>query len=635
MINRIDTELTELFFNSHQAGVLIVSESHRLLYSNEQASRLNCKNNPLYCAHSEKLTHSKLKEHLQSHKKFTLNNLTISIVPVEFNEQLCKLIKLKTNSPQNDVVSKLNLGLISFDLNGNIISTNDYFDDICKRRINHIEELLYDPSSQIFKAAEQRASTSCHWQSIKLKHLPRNHHYEYVIKKHHQHYLMQVRDVTQLTLKHRELKQQAALDPLTGLANRQVFEDRLSQALIRTKRNQQKIALALLDLDDFKQINDSLGHHVGDQLLNAIAQRLKEHVRKSDTVARLGGDEFCIIFEQVNSEQSVRTKLRKLNDALSRPIMLQGHTLYPKASLGACITDGQLDENEVYKRADAAMYGAKNMKRGSVKLHQVTESFNHSSSIKEQLNNEIDYSQFELFFQPSITTNEQQICSIEALLRWRENGKPSLPKEFFTVIESEGHANKIESWVIHEACRCRKTWAEKKLIENTVPISINISKSYFYHPNFLPHLHNEIARFNIKPEMIELDIEESCLTSSEKKSFQITKKLADLGVKIAIDHFGSSYTSLRTLHEYPINRIKLDRKLVSNLDTINSSLVKSIINAAQQLNIEVVGEGVESDELVDFYTDCSCDALQGYMISRPAKQQSLELFLKNHCEAVY
>ena len=138
MINRIDTELTELFFNSHQAGVLIVSESHRLLYSNEQASRLNCKNNPLYCAHSEKLTHTKLKEHLQSHKEFTLNNLTISIVPVEFNEQLCKLIKLKTNSPQNDVVSKLNLGLISFDLNGNIISTNDYFDDICKRPINHI-----------------------------------------------------------------------------------------------------------------------------------------------------------------------------------------------------------------------------------------------------------------------------------------------------------------------------------------------------------------------------------------------------------------------------------------------------------------------------------------------------------------
>lgn len=635
MINRINTELTELIFNSHQAGVLIVSNTHHLLYSNKQASHLNTKQKTFFCDSSDKLTHLQLKENLHTHKQFSIKNLTVSIVPIEYNNQPCKLISLDGNAPQADVVSKLNLGLISFDMKGNIISTNDYFDDICKRQVKHIEELLYDPYSQIFDAVNPSLTSHCHWQSIKLKYLPRNRHYEYVINQHHQHYLLQIRDVTQLTLKHRELQQQAALDPLTGLANRQVFEDRLSQALIRTKRNQQKLALALLDLDDFKQVNDSLGHHVGDQLLNAIALRLKEHVRKSDTVARLGGDEFCIIFEQVNSEQSVRTKLRKLNDVLSRPIMLQGHTLYPKASLGACITDGSLDENEIYKRADAAMYGAKNMKRGSVKLHQVTESFNHSSSIKEQLNNEIDYSQFELFFQPSVTTNDQQICSIEALLRWRENGKPSLPKEFFNVIESEGHANKIESWVIHEACRCRKTWAEKKLIDSSVPISINISKSYFYHPNFLPHLHNEIARFNISPEMIELDIQESCLTSSEKKSFQITKKLADLGVKIAIDRFGSSHTSLRTLHDYPIDRIKLDRKLVTNLDTVNSSLVKSIINAAQQLNIEVVGEGVESDELADFYTDCCCDALQGYMISRPAKQHNLEQFLRSHCEAVY
>ncbi|WP_372771367.1 putative bifunctional diguanylate cyclase/phosphodiesterase [Pseudoalteromonas sp.] len=619
-------------FNSHQAGVLIVSDTHRLLYTNEQASRLNTKRKTLYCDSLGKITHYQLKENLHTHKQFKLQNFTVSIVPIEYNEQPSKLIRLKTNMPQSDVVSKLNLGLITFDMNGTIISTNNYFDEICKRQVKHIEELLYEPYPHIFESLNQPASKSCRWQTIKLKYLPRNRHYEYVINQHHQHYLMQVRDVTQLTLKHRALQQQAALDPLTGLANRQVFEDRLSQALIRTKRSQQKIALALLDLDDFKQVNDSLGHHVGDQLLNTIACRLKEYVRKSDTVARLGGDEFCIIFEQVNSEQSVRSKLRKLNDALSRPIMLQGHTLYPKASLGACITDGNLDENEIYKRADAAMYGAKNMKRGSVKLHQATESFNHSSSIKEQLNNEIDYSQFELFFQPSVTTNTQQVCSIEALLRWRENGKPSLPKEFFNVIESEGHANKIESWVIHEACRCRKTWAEKKLIDSSVPISINISKSYFYHPNFLPHLHNELARFNISPEMIELDIEESCLTSAEKKSLQITKKLSDIGVKIAIDRFGSSHTSLRTLHDFPINRIKLDRKLVANLDSIDSLLVKSIINAAQQLNIEVVGEGVESDELIDFYTDCSCDALQGYIISRPAKQQSLELYLKSQCE---
>jgi diguanylate cyclase (GGDEF)-like protein len=615
---------------NHPYGFLIVSQSQQLLYSNIQAKEINLSGH-LFCPNTKTLVHSELNSLVSESntEQIQLDSLEVVIQPIEYHEQDCRLIKLISNKPQSDLSNKVNLGLVSFDLTGKIISTNNFFRKIIKQPVYHIEELIYGNVDDFLSIAKSNSSKRSHWQTIKLKHISRNRHYEFLVNQHQQHCLLQLRDVTRLTLKHKELQQKATIDPLTGLANRKVFEDRLSQALIRTTRNQQKLALVIIDLDDFKQVNDSLGHQVGDELLHLVAMRIKQHVRKSDTTARLGGDEFCVIYEQIKSSQIVKDKLRKLNEAIGMPITLQGQTLFIKASLGACITDGELDESETFKRADAAMYSAKKMKRGSIKIHQETGSFNHNKSIKQQLNKEINYNQFELFFQPSVTTNEHNVCSIEALLRWRKNGKAFLPKGFFNVIESEGHANKIESWVVHEACRCRKSWSVKRLVSDEVPISINISKSYFYHPNFIPHLKNELARFNLSPHMVELDIEENVLTSAEKKSSEIIKKLADIGVTIAIDHFGASHASLRTLHHFPVRRIKLDKQLVANLNPENNLLVKSIIHAAQELNIEVVGEGVENKEIVKFYTECDCDALQGFIIARPKKQQALENFLQN------
>lgn len=631
MINRISADFTDIVLQQHHSGFLIVTPERHVIYANNKIKQVNeNKKLALLCEKQTKLIHSSLSLQLSQEKQapFQLSQFAVTITEVEYESKRCFLIKFTEQKPEQTVTlnNKVQLGLITFTLNGDVISTNPYFDAICSKDIKHIEQLIYGKLESIVNTKKSLMG-SCNWQSIKLKHMPRNRFYEYTIDCHHEHYLLQIRDVTRLTLKHQELKAQATTDPLTGLANRQVFDDRLSQSVIRAKRNQHKVGLVLIDLDDFKQINDSLGHQAGDKLLSEIANRLKTYVRKSDTIARLGGDEFCIIFEEVQSEKSVRDKLKKLSDAIAQPITLKNQRIFPKASLGACITDGEIEENEIYKRADAAMYSAKNMKRGSIKIHQLTQSYHHKSSIQDQLRQDIDYSQFELFFQPSVTPRSHNVCSIEALLRWRENGKPCLPKTFFDVIEQEGHANTIESWVIHEACRCRSNWASKRLVDNKVPVSINVSKSYFYHPNFIPHLQNEINRFGLNPGMIEVDVEESILLMSEKKAIQITKQLETLGVKIAIDHYGDSHTSLRTLHAFPISRIKLDRSLTNCTSTLNNMLVKSIIHAAQALNIEVVGEGIETPELEQFFTECNCDALQGYRISRPTKEQTLETFL--------
>ncbi len=637
MNNCLNNQLAKALFNDHQDGILVVSQQHNISYVNPAAKAYSPQRRlHSYCINQGKITNEKLKSlslHVLKNDKSIkkqINSKHYILSPINFEGSPSCLIKFSTRTMLEQVNTNIKMGLCIFDKFGNILEHNDQLNLITKNEPKHITQFTRTPLEQLLNYCDKNQCLATWHATNVVKPSQRNHHYELAISNYQDAYLMQVRDVSRHKILHKELSLLATIDPLTGLANRQVFEDRLSEALKRSKRNKQQVAFVLLDLDNFKQINDSLGHQAGDKLLVTLAERLKKNVRNSDTLARLGGDEFCIIFEQVSSHESLRKKLKLIANQINKPIEIASQKVACKASIGVCLCHGELDEVEVYKRADAAMYQAKNATRGSIKIHQETELFNQHESISEQLEQQIDYSQFELFFQPSMDTETRELCSIEALLRWRENGKACLPKEFIKVMERSGHFVEIESWVIHEACRCRKTWQEQKVLSDKVPITINISQSYFYYPGFIKHLSNEINRFSLEPSMIELDIKESCVLEGIKKSQKILSELNQLGVKIALDQFGTGVSSICMLHNHPISRIKLDRSLINEPNKQNWQLINGIIQAAHPLKVKVVAEGVECHATLTKLKQECCDAVQGYLLSRPAKFKVMQQFIKNH-----
>ena len=550
--------------------------------------------------------------------------------------QMSKALK-QSESKLRSVVDHIQQGLLTFDEKGLILDYNQTIKKIFSSPLIDITELLPELNLRDYalgSALEQLGlNQSEQWLSLKHCKALTDCHYEISITKINHptepFYLAQLRDVTSFKQQEAQLSEIARLDPLTQIPNRLVLEDRTEQALGRSKRNQQFMAMVLIDLDEFKQINDSLGHQSGDKLLKVVAKRISQSIRKTDTVARLGGDEFCIIFEQIDSHEQCRDLLKKLVNQLERPTLLNGHEITPKASVGACITKGEIDQQELYKRADSAMYQAKKMTRGSIKIYQHNHEQKRHSTLQNELNKGLDYTELELFFQPSLSTSEQALVSIEALLRWRLNGKAMLPKQFICVMEQDGCFTEIERWVIHEACRQRKAWLQKELINDDVTLAVNISQSFFYHPSLIKMLRNELNRFELDASMLELDIKESTLLLSSKRATKILKELKELGVKIAIDNFGMGVSSLAILHHHPIDRIKLDKQLFQNNATHSLPLIIGIIEAARSLNIDILAEGIENKTMLDYLIQVKCDAYQGYLIAKPSRNDVFESFLKN------
>ncbi len=436
------------------------------------------------------------------------------------------------------------------------------------------------------------------------------------------------------------LNQLAFFDDLTGLPNRTLFLERLNQTLAQASRYRRMVGLLFIDLDNFKRVNDTLGHSVGDLLLQAIADRLVDSLRKSDTVAnqfdmetagRLGGDEFTVILPNLQRSEDAATVCQRIAGQLGQPLFLRGHEIVITPSIGIAIyPDDGADVDTLLKNADMAMYYSKRTGPNLFKYFQ--ESMNETAlkrlTVENHLRQALDLGEFSLHYQPQINLFTGKVEGMEALLRWTnwEIGEVS-PVDFIPIAEDNGTIVEIGEWVFSTACRKFKTWLEQGM--NLQRIAINVSVKQFNHPDFVEHLGKVLEDTALDPHFVELEITESLLVSDATDISSILSALKTLGVKTAIDDFGTGYSNLSRLKNLPIDCLKIDKSFVQGIHggVRDRSIISSIIAMARGMHLNVIAEGVETKEQADFLKEQSCQEGQGFLLSRPMDISSAETFL--------
>jgi diguanylate cyclase (GGDEF)-like protein/PAS domain S-box-containing protein len=447
------------------------------------------------------------------------------------------------------------------------------------------------------------------------------------------YYIVQVADITDLKVGQQRMEQMAFYDTLTNLANRRLFYDRLNQSIEHSLRSGKPAGLLYLDLDNFKRVNDTLGHEIGDALLREVAGRLKQCVRKEDTVARPGGDEFTILLNEVGTPSDAGMVAEKILNHLREPITISGHPLVVTTSIGITLlpSDG-MEANVLTRNADLAMYKAKERGRNNYQFY--SEDLNNSALTRLRTEYEIrqalDNDEFRLYYQPKVSLKSQRIVGVECLIRWDhpERGLIS-PDQFIEVAEETGSIIDIGSWVIEEACRAAR------ILNNThdrpVHISVNISPRQFRDPNLVTTIRRNIRETEMTPEHLELEITETMLMQEVDAAEETVRKLADLGVRLAIDDFGTGYSSLSYLKRFPINTVKVDKSFVVDIpqNQDDMAITRAVIAMAHQLKMEVVAEGVETREQLKFLIEQDCEYGQGYLFSRPLKISEINRLLED------
>ncbi|UUO23686.1 EAL domain-containing protein [Colwellia sp. M166] len=414
-------------------------------------------------------------------------------------------------------------------------------------------------------------------------------------------------------------------DALTQLPNRAMFADRLTYSIRHLKRYpKQRFAVLFIDLDRFKMINDTLGHHAGDQFLIEISQRLRACVRDNDILARLGGDEFVVLLDSLQSLEDVEEIASRIIDSIAQPFELDGHTLYSNASIG--IAQSRMsykDANEILRDADAAMYQAKSLGRGRYVFFDdsMREQLIASMTLEQELRQAIQSKQFELHYQKISDLSSTKALGFEVLLRWQHPTKGLLtPSEFLFMAEETGMILEIETWVIEEVCLQLKLWKQSKEYEHTY-IGVNLSGRHLTQANQLAKLINLIRGNTLEPERLILEFNESAFTRHTELALKGLRKLKKLGVKLALDDYGAGLSSFNFLHHYPFEFIKLDRSFVRSLNhnEKNLSLVKALHELGTNFGYRLVAEGIESEAMLKKLQHVGCEFGQGYHISRPAK----------------
>lgn len=417
-------------------------------------------------------------------------------------------------------------------------------------------------------------------------------------------------------------------DPLTGLGNRHIFEEHMELAIARAARSKQHLAVIFLDLDRFKDINDSLGHHVGDLLLTLIGERLRRAVRKSDFVARIGGDEFTALLDNIDNVEDVIHILEKISREVCRPAPVSNTTLDITVSMGVAIYPhhGEL-AMELMQKADMALYESKAQGAGS--YHIFTDRLQarliHGLETEKELRIALRGEQFELYYQPQIDLNNGTICGLEALIRWnRPDGQVMSPIEFIPVAVRSGLIVPIGCWVIEAACRQLQVWQQAGL---RVPISVNVSPRQLKFQGFLDQLLNCTKQHQIPPGMLELELTEEALVENGLNTTAMLGAIRNAGIGIAIDDFGTGYSSMRYLREFPLDRIKIDKSFVSETGIKGlrePAITQSILSLAKGLGLSVVAEGVETKEQKVQLQSQGCTVCQGYLYYPPLKLKDLE-----------
>jgi len=421
-------------------------------------------------------------------------------------------------------------------------------------------------------------------------------------------------------------------DTLTDLPNRALFIDRAEAALSLARRESGQVGVILLDVDRFKNVNDSLGHDAGDELIKRSADRLREVLRGSDTVARLGGDEFAILLPGLKSDETVRVA-RKLLEAMRQPFLVAGRELRVSASLGLAIgpQDGE-DVQTLLKSSDTAMYRAKDAGRDRLQLFDAT--MNRAAIRLLELENELHeglaHGEFVLFYQPIVRAITGELCGLEALIRWRRpDGTVREPDDFIPVAEATGLIQPLGLFVLQTACR--DIALMRAALGSPLRISVNISAAQIREPNIVTIVSNALRLASLDAGALELEITESSALQGQERTLEALRELVAMGVAISLDDFGTGYASLDLLRRLPISRIKIDRTFVQDVgsDRVDEAIASATIALAHQLSLEVVGEGVETEFQKHFLESHGCDLLQGHLLGRPLPRDEMTRLLQD------
>jgi len=434
------------------------------------------------------------------------------------------------------------------------------------------------------------------------------------------HYIASFTDITEKKLSEKHVYRLAHYDVLTNLPNRTLLSDRLNQAIAQAKRRGRKVAVLFFDLDDFKLINDTMGHSAGDVLLQLIAGNLKASVRDEDTVARLGGDEFVAVLSDITSTRDVMVVAKKILAAMQQPLPLEGRKVDVSFSLGVSLfPDDGVDPETLLKHADIALYRAKHegKNRHEFFTREMTRALEDRQRLEEELKLALEQRQFVLYYQPQIDLSSARVVGLEALIRWRHPDRGLIPPfEFISVAEDTGLILPIGRWVVEEACRQHCAWKEAAI---NVRVAFNLSARQLQDKGLLNMLSGVLKAFNIKPGMLELELTETCLMDDPEAAATLMRDFKNLGLGLAMDDFGTGYSSLSYLKRFAMDTLKIDQSFVSNLpdDEQDAAIATTIIAMARNLNLKVLAEGVETKEQLQFLKKHGCDEVQGYYFSKP------------------
>ena len=454
-----------------------------------------------------------------------------------------------------------------------------------------------------------------------------------------EHYIAGFTDISERKEAADRLLHLAYHDPLTHLPNRLAFDSQLELTIRSCERDNRQVAVMLIDLDRFKTVNDTLGHHVGDDLLKSVALRLRECVRASDIVARLGGDEFVVVLPDIESALTAASVAGKVQRFLADSHEVGEHQLYATPSIGISIfpSDGR-DSDTLLRNADVAMYHAKNVGRNNYQFYAAR--MNEAASERLQLENALRLAvsnispyacQFSLHFQPQLQVNSGRIVGLEALARWHHPTLGNVPPgRFIPLAEDTGLIQPLGDWVFWESCRHVRIFKDLGL--PAVRVAVNISAQQLRHENLPLMVHGALACYDLSPSDLELEITESTAMQNPEITLSILNQLSDMGIALAIDDFGTGYSSLAYLKHLPIQRLKLDQSFVKDIesDLSDAAICSATIALGHNLGLELVAEGVETQAQRDFLTKLGCDVLQGYLYSRPLPANEIIDYLRAH-----
>ena len=430
-----------------------------------------------------------------------------------------------------------------------------------------------------------------------------------------------------LKIRSAELELLATTDSLTGLTNRFQLQIELSD-LVKTATGENQVALFLIDMDGFKEVNDSHGHATGDELLVKIADRLKTQMQGRASVARLGGDEFCVTFSGITGSQHADDLANELVAMLTNRYVLNDVSVTLGTSVGyaLCPSHAQTTKH-ILSFADTAMYYAKHNKLNvACYRSQMTDLVNDNREMSERLAGALEREEFFLVYQPQFDSRTNQVIGVEALMRWRHAGQMIPPANFIPILESRGWIVPVGKWVVRQACQQQADWKQQGF---DIPVAVNVSALQFVDDDFVGSLIRPMEELNVCPTKLEIEITEGVLIDNVKKVIKKLELLKAFGCRISIDDFGTGYSSLAYLRQFPLDKLKIDRTFIKGIpDSDDGVIAKGVIILADLLNLEVIAEGVETEDQLDFLKDNGCHQIQGYYYSKPVDPDEVIALLK-------